>query len=57
MRAHSKDLNTWLHALDAQERVAWALETLPGEHALSSSFGAQSATVLHLSHANMRIFR
>jgi|SRR5882724_7229339 len=53
-----KDLNTWLHALDAQERVAWALETLPGEHALSSSFGAQSATVLHLvtrKHADIPV--
>jgi phosphoadenosine phosphosulfate reductase len=28
--------------------VAWALATLPGEHALSSSFGAQSAAALHL---------
>ena len=32
----------------AQERVAWALETLPGRHVLSSSFGAQSAVMLHL---------
>jgi phosphoadenosine phosphosulfate reductase len=42
------DLNTWLGARDASERVAWALESLPGEHALSSSFGAQSAAALHL---------
>lgn len=32
----------------AEERVAWALETLPGEHIVSSSFGAQSAVMLHL---------
>ena len=43
-----KDLNAWLGARDAAERVAWALESLPGEHALSSSFGAQSAVSLHM---------
>jgi phosphoadenosine phosphosulfate reductase len=43
-----QDLNTWLGARDAADRVAWALESLPGEHALSSSFGAQSAAALHL---------
>ena len=43
-----QDLNTWLGARDAGERVAWALESLPGEHALSSSFGAQSPAALHL---------
>jgi phosphoadenosine phosphosulfate reductase len=32
----------------AEERVAWALEKLPGEHIVSSSFGAQSAVMLHL---------
>ncbi|MBT8099363.1 MAG: phosphoadenylyl-sulfate reductase [Gammaproteobacteria bacterium] len=32
----------------ADERVAWALDTLPGQHILSSSFGAQSAVMLHL---------
>ncbi len=32
----------------AGERVAWALDTLPGEHIVSSSFGAQSAVMLHL---------
>jgi len=42
------DLNAWLATLDARERVEWALSTLPGEHALSSSFGAQSAVPLHL---------
>lgn len=37
-----------LAARTAEERVAWALSTLPGEYILSSSFGAQSAVMLHL---------
>ncbi len=32
----------------AEDRVAWALDKLPGNHILSSSFGAQSAVMLHL---------
>lgn len=32
----------------AEDRIAWALENLPGEHILSSSFGAQSAVMLHM---------
>ena len=32
----------------AEERVAAALEELPGQHVLSSSFGAQAAVSLHL---------
>jgi len=32
----------------AEERIAWALANLPGEHIVSSSFGAQSAVMLHL---------
>lgn len=35
-------------ARSAKERVAWALEHLPGPHVLSSSFGAQAAVSLHL---------
>ncbi len=35
-------------ALRAEERVAAALERLPGQHVLSSSFGAQAAVSLHL---------
>jgi len=42
------ELDTWLGTLDAEERVAWALEHAPGAHALSSSFGAQAAVSLHL---------
>jgi phosphoadenosine phosphosulfate reductase len=34
--------------LSAVERVRWALENLPGTHALSSSFGAQAAVSLHM---------
>lgn len=40
--------NAQLWALDARGRVEWALRHLPGTHALSSSFGAQSAVLLHL---------
>lgn len=32
----------------AGERIEWALDTLPGQHIVSSSFGAQSAVMLHL---------
>lgn len=34
--------------MNAEERITWALENLPGEYMLSSSFGAQSAVMLHL---------
>ena len=34
--------------LPADERVQWALEHLPSQHVLSSSFGAQAAVSLHL---------
>lgn len=40
--------NQQLDALTAEERVAWALEHLPGQHALTSSFGIQAAVSLHL---------
>jgi len=42
------DLNRWLGTLRAEQRVAWALANHAGEHALSSSFGAQAAVSLHL---------
>ena len=41
-----------LEAMTADERVAWALETLPGNHVVSSSFGAQAAVMLHLMQAH-----
>jgi phosphoadenosine phosphosulfate reductase len=34
--------------LSAVERVEWAMEHLPAQHVLSSSFGAQAAVSLHL---------
>jgi phosphoadenosine phosphosulfate reductase len=37
-----------LEKLSASERVQWALDYLPGEAILTSSFGAQSAVMLHL---------
>jgi len=42
------ELNRHLDRLPVEERVAWALATLPQSRALSSSFGAQSAAALHL---------
>lgn len=42
------EINSKLDKLSAQERVLWALENLPGEAVLSSSFGIQAAVSLHL---------
>lgn len=42
------ELNAQLENMSAEQRAAWALEHSPGHHALSSSFGAQSAVTLHL---------
>ena len=48
-RARSlRDVNAWLAERSAQARVRWALENLPGQHVLSSSFGIQSSVMLHL---------
>ena len=41
-------VNAQLFELTVQERVAWALQYLPNKHVLSSSFGIQSALMLHL---------
>ena len=41
-------LNRWLAGLSAQERIAWAFDSLAGPHALSTSFGVQSAVSLHM---------
>lgn len=46
--AELADVNQRLEALSAQERISWALENLPGEYVLSSSFGIQAALSLHL---------
>jgi phosphoadenosine phosphosulfate reductase len=40
--------NQMLSSLDARQRVEWALDNLPSGHIVSSSFGAQSAVMLHL---------
>ena len=42
------DLNLWLGTLSAEKRAAWALDSLSGSFAMSSSFGAQSAVLLHM---------
>jgi phosphoadenosine phosphosulfate reductase len=42
------NVNRSFESLSAQQRVEQALELLPGAHVLSSSFGAQSAVMLHL---------
>jgi len=42
------EINAELETLTAQDRVRWALEYLDGEFALASSFGIQSAVMLHL---------
>lgn len=34
--------------MTAQERVGWSLDNLPGQHIVSSSFGAHAAVSLHL---------
>ena len=41
-------LNIGLESIDARARLAWALANAPGRTVLSTSFGAQSAAVLHL---------
>lgn len=42
------ELNHAIEHLSAAQRVERALELLPGEYVLTSSFGAQSAVMLHL---------
>lgn len=41
-------VNPCLERMDAAERIRWALDYLPAAPVLSSSFGAQSAVMLHL---------
>src|ERR1700733_4065241 len=47
------ELNGAIEPLSAAQRVERALELLPGEHVLTSSFGAQSAVMLHLVNTVM----
>jgi phosphoadenosine phosphosulfate reductase len=42
------EINRDLERCCAEDRVRWAIAHLPGEHALSSSFGAQAAVSLHM---------
>ena len=42
------DINGALEAMTAQQRVEWAFDNLPDTHIVSSSFGAQSAVMLHM---------
>lgn len=42
------ELNQKLERMTAQERISWALEFLPENYMLSSSFGIQAALSLHL---------
>jgi len=41
-------VNPCLERMGATERVEWALQYLPPNHLLTSSFGAQSAVMLHM---------
>lgn len=41
-------VNPCLEKMDARERIQWARDFLPGKPILTSSFGAQSAVMLHL---------
>ena len=43
-----EEANFLLEKMTAEQRVQWAVENLPGEFALSSSFGVQSAVSLHM---------
>ncbi len=47
-RAAEQICQAALADMSAEARVEWALDKLPGQHILSSSFGAQSAVMLHL---------
>ncbi|MEM8774705.1 MAG: phosphoadenylyl-sulfate reductase [Pseudomonadota bacterium] len=42
------EYNSWLKTRKPQARIEWALSYLPGNHVVSSSFGVQSAVMLHL---------
>ncbi|WP_078119338.1 phosphoadenylyl-sulfate reductase [Thiosocius teredinicola] len=42
------ELNGHLEKLNAQQRIEWAMQRLPGNHVLTSSFGIQAALMLHM---------
>ncbi|MCG7898498.1 MAG: phosphoadenylyl-sulfate reductase [Candidatus Thiodiazotropha weberae] len=43
-----QNLNHQLEKRTAEDRLEWALNYLPGSHVLTSSFGIQSALMLHM---------
>jgi phosphoadenosine phosphosulfate reductase len=45
---HLANVNQTLEAMPVRKRVEWALDNLPSNYMVSSSFGAQSAVMLHL---------
>ena len=47
-KAELEEINQRLEVMTAQQRVSWALENLPQNIMLSSSFGIQAAVMLHL---------
>lgn len=47
-QAQLDQINAELEKMSAQERITWAVENLPDNQIVSSSFGAQSAVMLHL---------
>ena len=42
------EVNVQLESMSAEQRIQWALDNLPDEFVLSSSFGIQAAVCLHL---------
>ena len=44
-----QEISSLLADLSAEERLAWAMQHLPGSHVLSSSFGIQAAVMLHMA--------
>jgi phosphoadenosine phosphosulfate reductase len=47
-RAAELVCNRSLESMSAGERVSWALDHLPANHVVSSSFGTQAAVMLHM---------
>lgn len=45
---HLANINQTLETMPVRKRVEWALDNLPSNYMVSSSFGAQSAVMLHL---------
>src|SRR5690606_2058631 len=42
------EVNQRLETASAEQRISWALQHLPANFILSSSFGAQAAVMLHM---------